>query len=204
MSFVPLNMFSSLYTLNIMITYDSIKQIINNTKGLINRHDETRLLFDLASNLKSGLNILEIGSYCGLSSTCLAYGAQNSGNNLYCITQWQDDISIEWRKNIQQNQINATVIYGDANIVLKDININRLGLVFIDAHHIYDDVKTQFNAIIPYLADKAIVAFHDYGRQYIDVTRYCNEIIAANHFINHRLVHCTLYGNVPTHNSLMR
>lgn len=182
-----------------MITYESIANTVYQTKGLLNKHDETKLLFDLASNVPNGCNILEIGSYCGLSSICLAYGALNSNNKLYCITQWQNDISLIWRSNVYQNGLNATVIYGDANNILNNIKFDRLSLVFIDAEHKYFDVQTQFTAIKPSLIHNAIVAFHDYGRQYPDIKKYCDELVVNQELIDTNMIHCTFYGKVPSY-----
>lgn len=185
-----------------MIDYESIIDIVNNTHGLIHKHDETKLLYDLASLAPPYHNILEIGSYTGLSSVCLALGATHSNNNLFCVTQWQDQISLTWRSNIQNIQFKPTVIYGDANQILHLISITNLSVVFIDADHSYYDVKTQFEAVKPMLIDNAIVAFHDYGRQYPDIKVYCDELIKSRQLTDVHLIHCTLYGKVPKLNPI--
>lgn len=179
-----------------MITYNSIRDIIDHTYGLMHKHDETELLFELASRCPKGGNIVEIGSYCGLSSLCLAFGAKNSESNLYCFTEWQDKASITWRNNINKFNLKTTVIYGDANKILQDIHVKNINMVFLDADHKYVDLKCQYNSLFDNMNNNSIIAFHDYGRQYPEVKQFCDELIYNNQIINTNVIHCTLYGQI--------
>lgn len=179
-----------------MINYNSIRDIIDQTYGLMHKHDETQLLFELASECPKGGNIVEIGSYCGLSSLCLAFGAKISANNLYCFTEWQDKASIAWRNNISKYNLKTVVIYGDANKILQDIIVKNINLVFLDAEHKYEDLKCQYYSLYDNLNNDSTIAFHDYGRQYPDVKKFCDELINTNQIVNTNIVHCTLCGQI--------
>jgi predicted O-methyltransferase YrrM len=157
------------------IEYQDIFKIIDQTEGFLNKHVETELLFNLASSLEQGKNILEIGSYKGLSSICLAFGAKNTEGNLFCIDHFSyHDI---WHENIKKNKLQATSIRGNANIVLQNLSIENLGMIFIDSSHYYDDCKIQFELATKRLKHRCLIAFHDHGhKEYPDVERYCSEL----------------------------
>ena len=119
-----------------MKTYNDLANIVQETEGLLAKPVETRFLFETAAQLPSGQNIIEIGSYRGLSSLCLAFGAQNSNNHLFCFTMWQGDHSVVWHTVMAKHYLRPTVTYGNANTVLQQITIPQVGLVFIDSSHL--------------------------------------------------------------------
>lgn len=181
------------------MNYNDIMQTIDQTEGLMHKHVETKLLFDLASNLSEGKNILEIGSFKGLSSVCLGLGLKNAKNNgkLFCVSRWSQEEYIAWHHNISVNYIGAIQIAGDANIVLKDLSIKNVGLIFIDTSHLYEDCKIQFELSTKNLKDSCIVAFHDYGHpNYPGVKQYCDELIDNKVLKNINLVSSILYGYI--------
>lgn len=174
-----------------MIKYQQIKEKIDQTEGLMHKHLETELLFDLASSLPKNKNILEIGSYKGLSSLCLALGAKNIEGRLFCISLWTNEIYADWKNNMKKNQIDPTAIVGNANLVLKNLSINNLGMIFIDSGHSYEDCKIQFELSTENITDDCLVAFHDYGHpNYPGVKKYCDEIT------NEKLIKTNKVGSV--------
>lgn len=178
-----------------MKTYEDIRKIIENTEGLLDKHEETKLLFDLASSVK-GKNIIEIGSHKGLSSICLGYGALNSGGTVFCIDVWGNfDYYNIWLNVMRQNKLSNVSIRCNANTALKQLQIKNAGLVFIDSGHSYEDCKLQFENILDNLDSGCIVAYHDYGhRNYPGVKQYCDEITESGLLQKTQLVLGTYYG----------
>jgi len=184
---------------NLNMDYNNIKQIIEETEGLMHKHVETQLLFDLASNLPEGKNILELGSFKGLSSVCLGLGLKQTKSNgeLFCISRWSEEQHNAWKHNMEKNNIKAIQISGNANIILNHLIIKNLGMLFIDTSHSYEDCKIQFELATKNLKDKCLVVFHDYGHpNYPGVKQYCDELVNSGIYKNTNLVSKTLYGYV--------
>ncbi len=187
------------------MNYEEIEDIINRVDGLLNRKKETKFLFDLASNLEPPYNnILEIGSYKGLSSLCLSFGAINSKGNVFCLDFFK--YFSDWQKNILENNLKNTFpIIGNANKILEQINILNLGLVFIDSSHSYEDCKIQLGFVASKSKNNFMVAFHDYGhKDYPGVETYCREIQEQEILINSNIFCSICYGviNVEKYRSL--
>lgn len=178
-----------------MKKYEQIKKNIEQTEGLLHKHLETNFLFDVASSLPKQKNILEIGSYKGLSSLCLAFGANNIEGNLFCISLWTNEIYNYWQENMKKNNLRPTAIAGNANLILNNLQIENLGMVFIDSSHSYEDCKVQFELSTRNLRESCLVAFHDYEHpNYPGVKKYCDEIKNSNKLINTEKIGCIFYG----------
>jgi predicted O-methyltransferase YrrM len=98
---------------------------------MISGHYQGRVLSFL-SKMMSPKRILEIGTFTGYATLCLAEGLSNEGI-IYTL-----DINVELedmvRENFAKSPLNSKIKYiiGDANESLKNIN-ETLDLVFIDA-----------------------------------------------------------------------
>ena len=98
---------------------------------MISGHYQGRVL-SLLSKMISPRRILEIGTFTGYATLCLAEGLSNEGI-IYTL-----DINVELedmvRENFAKSPLNSKIKYiiGDANESLKNIN-ETLDLVFIDA-----------------------------------------------------------------------
>lgn len=181
-----------------MRTYEDIADIVTETSGLLAKPAETRFLFETAAALPHGQNILEIGSYRGLSSLCLAFGAQNINGRLFCFSMWHNDISISWHDNMKKNKLDPMVMYGDANIALEHVTVSNVGLIFIDSGHSYEDCKTQFELAIRSAVPGCIVAFHDYGHpNYPGVKQYCDELATSGALRDTQKYIGIFYGKAP-------
>ena len=144
--------------------------------------------------LNDGSTIVEVGSWKGKSASYLAVEILNSTKNikLYCVDTWKgsdehrsdqiiiEDVLYELFLNniktllnvirpIRQNSIKASKLFED----------NSLDVVFIDADHSYDAVKSDIEAWYPKVKNKGIIAGHDYGG-WPGVTRAVNERFLTN------------------------
>jgi len=180
-----------------MIKYEEIRDKIENIHGLMHKHVETSFLFDLASSLTQRNNVLEIGSFQGCSSVSLGFGAKNAGGIVFCCDLWgQQEYFNSWRQNVKDCGLsNVFPIVGSANYTLKNLEINNLGLIFIDSSHTYEDCKTQFELATRNANDGCIVAFHDYDHpRYPGVKTYCDELCSGGILLDTKIVSCTYCG----------
>lgn len=180
-----------------MKTYEEVADVIQATAGLLIKPTETQFLFESAAALPPAQNIVEIGSYRGLSSLCLALGARCSDSRLFCFTLWQADDSLAWQRVMEEQKLHPTVIYGDANTVLERITVPNVGLIFIDSGHSYEDCKVQLELACRGAVPDCLVAFHDYAHpNYPGVKQYCDELVAAGNLKDTGKVGCIFYGKL--------
>lgn len=137
------------------------------------RDDEAKLLTNLASKVKKGV-IVEIGSYKGKSTVCLAKGSSEGKKEIiYAIDphtgseeHWQKgkkiDTYTEFLNNIKRSGFTSLVkpiraTSAEAVIGFK----NKIALLFIDGDHSDEAVRRDFNLWKDKLINGGIIAFHD-------------------------------------------
>ncbi len=138
------------------------------------RPDEAQLLYQLAKNTPSKGIIVEIGSWKGKSTICLAWGAKQGPKSLvYAIDphtgskEHRQKSKVvhtfkDFRKNINQagveNWIKPLV---KTSLKAAQSFKKQADLIFIDGSHQYQAVKKDFQAWFPLLKNGGIMAFHD-------------------------------------------
>jgi predicted O-methyltransferase YrrM len=135
---------------------------------------EALLLFHLARLVKGEGQIVEIGSFQGKSTVCLAYGAIDSGKNGYVwaidphegvISKAEPKVSASFaafEKNIKQAKLTNTVRslrLTSAQAVKRWKGYIRL--LFIDGLHDYQSVAEDIAYWSPFVVRDGIIAFHD-------------------------------------------
>jgi len=135
---------------------------------------EAKLLFNLARNLKGTGIIVEIGSWKGKSTICLAKGSKEGKRvKVYAIDPhtgspehskrygkvWTFD---EFLQNIKNAGVEDLVvpIAKTSEDAYKSFNL-PVDLLFIDGNHEYKSVKLDFELWNNKLIEGGIVAFHD-------------------------------------------
>lgn len=114
------------------------------------------------SRLAEGKRVLEIGSYCGLSTIMLARTAEHVTAVDYFDgrgTPEPADTLAEFTHNIERHGVRDKVVVSspDATFPLPEYD-----LAFIDAGHEYEDVKSDIEKALAVLAPDGLLAFHDY------------------------------------------
>lgn len=144
--------------------------------------EEGRALTDLAARLR----VLEIGSYCGRSTICLAQSAAS----VDCIDTFQGtgtskpkDTLAEFEANLERYGVsdNVTAHRGPSVPVCSILKThgNRFDLVFIDGSHDFHSVMADVRAALPLLRLGGLLAFHDYRRpRDPEVTQAVDRLIA--------------------------
>lgn len=120
--------------------------------------DEGRELAKLAE----GKRVLEIGSYCGLSTVCMARTAQSVTAVDYFDgrgTPSPCDTLPEFKANIERYGVadKVTICHADASIPLPEYDF-----AFIDAAHDYESVANDIRRCMEVLKPGSLIAFHDY------------------------------------------
>lgn len=122
---------------------------------------EGRALADLAR----GKEVLEIGSYCGRSTICMAQTAESvsavdpfDGRG----TPHPKGTYELFRANLKRYGVSAATIIGTASELLHPKMEAVCDLVFIDGAHDYDSVRADIRVAEHVLRPGGLIAFHDY------------------------------------------
>lgn len=164
------------------------------------------LLRQLARAVPADRVIVEIGSYTGKSTCCLARGsAEGNRAPVFAVDLWTEGKSRRGRfrarlpdelpgsskfhrpevLEIFRRRMDAfgfaDLVYpimGESRAVAADFR-HSVGLLFIDAEHTYEACRADFEAWAPRL-DGGVVALHDYkGEGLGGIKRYVDELVAA-------------------------
>jgi predicted O-methyltransferase YrrM len=129
---------------------------------------EGKWLFDSARAIASGGNIVEIGSFKGRSTCCLAGGSQGR-SRVFAIDPFDGgpdlpraDSLADFRGNLSRCSLSAYVepIVGLSFDIAKSWN-HPIHLLFIDGSHKYEDALADFVAFSPHVVAGGKIAFHD-------------------------------------------
>jgi len=154
------------------MTSNEIANFVRNVDGWL-FDGEARLLFELARQARPGGVIVEIGSWMGKSTICLAKGSEmGSRLKIYAIDPhigseehhttgkvWTFD---QFQANIRNAAVQDSIVplVKMSTDAAKDFN-HPVSLLFIDGAHDYDSVKADFEAWYPKVINGGTVAFHD-------------------------------------------
>jgi len=133
--------------------------------------DEVEYLYCLGHlNPTKGV-IVEIGSWKGKSTICLALGSLTAGGEkIYAVDPHKplaeegyiEDTEAEFRKNISEARVDGQVVpmVMSSEEAAKDWN-KPIRLLWIDGDHRYQEVKRDFLLWEPHVVDGGIIAMHD-------------------------------------------
>jgi predicted O-methyltransferase YrrM len=151
--------------------------------------------------------IVELGSYEGRSTICLAKGAAvpfYAVDPLPVQSQGSSPISVPGAESFD-GELHLQNLYANLKrakvrervthlrmLSLEAANVFKapVGLLFIDALHDYESVKADYNAWFPKVLPGGVIAFHDYypeGSTWPGVRKLVDEVTpsAAKHWVQH-------------------
>lgn len=157
------------------------------------------------ARLGEGKTCLEIGSYCGRSTICLAQKAKSVG----CIDTFDGRGTASpgstlnlFRKNLRRHGVEQKIaIYEGESAELMDCLPPVYDLVFIDGSHDYESVLADARAAAALLRPGGLLAFHDYGGRDIEVTQAVDEFVTGGGEILNRVDNLAVVrppANVPS------
>lgn len=150
--------------------------------------DQAERLYYLALNAPEGTDIVEVGSFMGLSLSYLAFGALDGKQKALVHSVDLDDpaytrkkigISEAGRRDHMEmlNLRNIQFHSGLSVDVAAHYNGRPVSLLYIDASHEYKDVVADWFAWKPHLVSSARVIFDDYNNDHVGVVKAVNELM---------------------------
>jgi predicted O-methyltransferase YrrM len=156
--------------------------------------EEGEILYKLAQLNKNLGVIVELGSYKGKSTICLAQGSKRvNGGKVYALDNFIGDSYIGIKKTSFYNQFLSSIekyslkeyvesIRGDFSEAAKSWD-KPIRLLFIDGSHNYEDVKRDFENWEPKVAPGGIIVFHD-ALVWPGVSKFVRQVISSGEFSN--------------------
>jgi predicted O-methyltransferase YrrM len=139
-----------------------IKNIFRKVDGWLTFR-EGLFLFDSTKKCRSGSIIVEIGSWNGRSTICLAKGSKaGNGAKIFAIDPHVDGTFSDFQRNIRDADVDDIVVP-----IIKTSEEASNGwstpvdFIFIDGSHEYELVKKDFESWYPHIKENGIMAFHD-------------------------------------------
>jgi precorrin-6B methylase 2 len=131
------------------------------------------------SKLATGKRVLEIGSYCGLSTVCLARTAKH----VTAVDYWDGRGTPNPRNTLDEFQANIAR-HGLSNKVMichaeAEIPLPEYDLAFIDGAHDRESVLRDMHRSMEVLAPGGLLVFHDYSSLDRAVQMAVDELLEA-------------------------
>ena len=142
--------------------------LIASIEGWLTPNQE-KWLFGTAYSLPDRATIVEIGSFKGRSTCCLASGSRRTRKRVFAVDGFgaQDyfghhNFFAEFRKNMKRCGLKKYVrpVVGLSSEIAKTWH-QPINLLFIDGSHEYPDVLADFEGFFPHVVPGGIIAFHD-------------------------------------------
>ena len=125
--------------------------------------EEAIALFELARGCTGRGAIVELGSWRGKSTICLALGSkEGSGVPVVAVDRHMDKTFVDFQENIRKAGVADLVrpIRATSDEAFADFD-EPIELIFIDASHKYEDVRRDFDQWVPLVVEGGTVAMHD-------------------------------------------
>ena len=85
----------------------------------------------------------------------------------------------KFREHMAQFELGdcVTPVSGTSAEVAHDWDGGAIDFLYIDGDHVYESVRTDFEAWFPHVAKDGIIAFHDYDERHPGVSRLVDEAL---------------------------
>jgi predicted O-methyltransferase YrrM len=151
--------------------WKEVAPLVEATEGYLSL-EEAKFLFDAAASRKGRGAIVEIGSWKGRSTICLAAGAPpntkvyaidpHSGSSEHQQQMGKVDTLEEFRENIKRAGVEDRVVaLVETSEQAAEKWQGKVELLFIDGAHEYELVKKDYELWGPHLIEGGMIAFHD-------------------------------------------
>jgi predicted O-methyltransferase YrrM len=146
--------------------------------------NEGAWLFHAARSLPKAANIVEVGSFKGRSTCCLALGCKRTQRRVFAVDTFDGGPDLP-KAELLPDFLRNLEVTGLSRFVEPRVGLSTevsskwdkpIHLLFIDGSHSYEDVLADFNGFYPYVVPGGIVAFHDVCEAWPGVLRAWNKI----------------------------
>lgn len=149
---------------------------------------QERWLFTRARRLPRDANILEVGSYHGRSTACLALASRNTARRIFVVDTFDgnehDFPDRNFRHIFEANmaKIGVTqhieICQGLSRTVAATWRA-PIHMLFVDGSHAYEDVVADVEGFLPHVVPGGLVALHDVDPSWPGVLRAWDEVVAS-------------------------
>ncbi len=181
-----------------------IKKITDKIDGWLSAR-EIKFLYKKAKKCSGKGVIVEIGSFKGKSTVCLALGSKNGKNlKVYAIDPHITDFEHQlynrgestfkiFQSNIKEAGVACIVnpIIKSSKEAAKDWS-RSIEFLWIDGDHSYEGAKMDFDFYSPLVVDGGLIAFHDSTQK--EVNRVAFDVFKEDGFVDLGLVDSITYA----------
>jgi predicted O-methyltransferase YrrM len=141
---------------------------VDSTEGWLSEM-EGKWLFYAVRSLANDTNIVEIGSFKGRSTCCLAAACRGSQKRVFAIDWFNGGPDLpnvhslpDFSRNLERCGVSAYVepVVGLSGKVAQSW-CKPVHLLYIDGSHAYEDVLADFGGFFPHVVPGGVVALHD-------------------------------------------
>lgn len=178
--------------------------LIDSVEGWLAEGQE-HWLFESAYSLPDGATIVEIGSFKGRSTCCLAFGCRGTKKCVFAVDTFDgNDCDFperaflkEFSSNVGRCGLSPYVepVVGVSREIARSWN-KPINLLFIDGSHRYEDVVADFAGFFPHLVPGGILAFHDVDENKPGPLRVWHEV-AKKELVDIGYCKSLAYGRKP-------
>lgn len=190
--------------LQAIVEFSNFSIMLKETEGFLNPV-EGYALMELAANGHGVGEILEVGSYMGLSASWLALGSMR--------THREKVTAVDHFKGSPEHQAGQpcetqALAEGGSTFPMFQGNLRRIGvqehvtpviassaeavrdwkkpirLLFIDGEHSYEATRLDYEIWSPFVVPGGYVCFHDVGNS-PGVTQFCERVVKQNECFSH-------------------
>jgi len=193
-----------------VINQKLLMEKIKDVEGLLVPGQE-KTLYTLAAHLSPNSVIVEIGSFKGRSTACMALGSLNS-TKIFAIDtfagnkrDFTEGVQFEggnFYQTFENNMRKLGVFKKISPIIGLSSKIGLkwktpIDMLFVDGSHIYEDVKMDFQLFFPWVKPGGLIVFHDVSPDFPGVFAVWNNI-AKKKLLNIGNFHSLFYGYKPS------
>lgn len=141
-------------------------------------------LFHAARSLPKRANIVEIGSFKGRSTCCLALGCRGTARRVFAVDTFDGgpdlpkaELLPDFSHNLERIGVSGAV----ETVVGLSMQVSSrwdrpVNLLFVDGSHSYEDAMADFRGFFPHVVSGGFIAFHDVVGDWPGVLKAWNEV----------------------------
>jgi predicted O-methyltransferase YrrM len=146
-------------------------------------NSEGKWLYRRALSMPDGANLVEIGSFKGRSTCCLAFACQGTNKRVFALDAFDGgpdlppyDSFEEFQQNIKRLELSDYIepVRGISWEIAKTWN-KPIDFLFIDGSHIHEHVLADFTSFFPHVVPGGIISFHDVHEDHPGVLKAWHE-----------------------------
>lgn len=154
--------------------------------------EELTQLHNLAAALPDNSILLEIGSYLGASACMLGLAVHGKHSRIVCVDTWHNETMPEgimdtlaaFCENTRAFRNDITIVRKASSELAREDVPGPVDLAFIDGDHSYAGVKCDIERVLPLMAPKSTLVFHDAAQGcFPGVSKGLGEVLSRGDFI---------------------